>query len=336
MSGISTLEKDNLLRVIARYGERIAKIESMLQGQQVGTVRIADAAITTAKIQDLSVTNAKIKDLSVTNAKIVNLTWDKGQGGTLKLGGFNNVNGVLEIYNSSDDLKGTWDKDGITVLSGLITGATITSSLFRTASSGNRIEIDANLISGQPAVKLINSNGDCYIYNNNGDFDFEGGDVFCEASLRVNDTVWSESGTLHLDGTVKINGNIQPNGNDSKEIGYSNSYFNQIVGNHIFYKSIGSFDKHDDLGLIKAIQPKMVTHKEKKSLEYKEIKKGKKMVQVVEEMVDVQKEIWDEATMPKEVMKDGFFDAGMLNGLLVGSIKQIIDRLEAIEKKIKL
>ena len=40
------------------------------------------------------------------------LTAGKIHGGTLKLGGTNNGNGLLEVYNSSNVLKGKWTKDG--------------------------------------------------------------------------------------------------------------------------------------------------------------------------------------------------------------------------------
>jgi len=79
MTGLNTLERDDLLRRIAWLNAEVDKIKRMLKGEQVGTARIADAAIT----------NAKIKDL----------TWDKAQGGTATLGGSDNGNGLLQILN---------------------------------------------------------------------------------------------------------------------------------------------------------------------------------------------------------------------------------------------
>lgn len=98
MTGLNTLERDDLLRRIAWLNARIDKLERMLKGEQVGTARIADAAIT----------NAKIKDL----------TWDKAQGGTATLGGLANVNGVLEIKDDVNTQIGKWDKDGILIKDG--------------------------------------------------------------------------------------------------------------------------------------------------------------------------------------------------------------------------
>jgi hypothetical protein len=67
----------------------------MLKGEQVGTARIADAAIT----------NAKIKDL----------TWDKAQGGTATLGGADNGDGVLTIKDGNDVIRRVINKDGDTI-----------------------------------------------------------------------------------------------------------------------------------------------------------------------------------------------------------------------------
>lgn len=62
---------------------------------------------------------------------------DRIQGGTLTLGGANNVDGVLEIYNAQNRLCGSWDKDGITLLSGTIGGWTIyPSAISSDAGSG--------------------------------------------------------------------------------------------------------------------------------------------------------------------------------------------------------
>lgn len=119
---LNTLERDDLLRRIAWLNAEVDKIKRMLKGEQVGTARIADAAITNAKIEDLSVTTAKIallavdtaqiKNTAITNAKIASLTWDKAQGGTATLGGAANGDGVLVIKSSSDITIITIDKDG--------------------------------------------------------------------------------------------------------------------------------------------------------------------------------------------------------------------------------
>jgi hypothetical protein len=89
---LTTIERDDLLRRIARMNEQIDLIKRMLKGEQVGTARIADAAITNAKINDL--------------------TWDKAQGGTATLGGVDNGDGIFTIKDGSGNIVMISDKDG--------------------------------------------------------------------------------------------------------------------------------------------------------------------------------------------------------------------------------
>ncbi|OQC44408.1 MAG: hypothetical protein BWX61_00971 [Bacteroidetes bacterium ADurb.Bin035] len=100
MTGLNTLERDDLLRRIAWLNAEVDNIKRMLKGEQVGTARIADAAIT----------NAKIKDL----------TWDKARGGTATLGGLNNTDGILSVKDASNVEKVVLDKDGILINDGKI------------------------------------------------------------------------------------------------------------------------------------------------------------------------------------------------------------------------
>ena len=50
---------------------------------------------------------------------------DRIRGGMLKLGGMNNVNGSMQIINSSGAVVGQWDKDGINITSGSVNASTI-------------------------------------------------------------------------------------------------------------------------------------------------------------------------------------------------------------------
>lgn len=54
MSSLNTLSADDVLRIIGEQEKRIKNLENLLQGQPIGTVRIANAAITSAKILSLS------------------------------------------------------------------------------------------------------------------------------------------------------------------------------------------------------------------------------------------------------------------------------------------
>jgi hypothetical protein len=54
MANLNSLSKDDILQIITAQEKRIKKLEALLQGQPIGTVRIADAAITSAKIETIS------------------------------------------------------------------------------------------------------------------------------------------------------------------------------------------------------------------------------------------------------------------------------------------
>jgi len=51
---LNSLSKDNILEIIAAQEKRIKRLESLLQGQPIDAVRIANAAITNAKIGSVS------------------------------------------------------------------------------------------------------------------------------------------------------------------------------------------------------------------------------------------------------------------------------------------
>lgn len=62
---------------------------------------------------------------------------DRIKGGTLSLGGANNVNGILKLYDTSGNVIGQWDKDGIITLKGSFTGAITSSSATITGGTIN-------------------------------------------------------------------------------------------------------------------------------------------------------------------------------------------------------
>lgn len=89
-----------------------------LMPNSVATIHIQNLAVTTAKIDNLAVTNAKIANLAVTDAKIDTLTVSKLTAGTL--------NAMVVTVAAELNLNGT--------------------GLFRTAGSGQRVEINGAAI----------------------------------------------------------------------------------------------------------------------------------------------------------------------------------------------
>lgn len=96
----------------------------------------------TAAISNLAITNAKIANGTIENAKIANLDAGKVTSGTmsaarikgdeLKLGGDNNTDGVMKVYNANGELVGSFTKEGLMAIAGTIAGWTINPGEFYT------------------------------------------------------------------------------------------------------------------------------------------------------------------------------------------------------------
>lgn len=62
---LTTLEQQNLIRVIARLQEDINRVKALLSGVPISTVRIADASITNAKIVSMEADKITAGDIIV-------------------------------------------------------------------------------------------------------------------------------------------------------------------------------------------------------------------------------------------------------------------------------
>jgi len=62
---LNSIEQDNIISVVNRQEERIARLEALLNGQGIRTAKIADASITNAKIASLSANKITAGDLIV-------------------------------------------------------------------------------------------------------------------------------------------------------------------------------------------------------------------------------------------------------------------------------
>ena len=98
-----------------------------------------DSATTSAHKWNAGLTVDGTLITSILSAVGVNATWintgslsfNRCKGGTLQLGGANNGNGSLEIYNSSNTKYGSWDN------SGLIVGSTSSNYFFSVTNVGD-------------------------------------------------------------------------------------------------------------------------------------------------------------------------------------------------------
>jgi len=101
-----------------------------------------------------------------------------------------------------------------------------------------------------------------------------------------------------------------PPSSDSGSVGTTTTYWNCIAGNSVWYKALGQFDALDDLALIKRIRGNGKTDK-----------RGMPLA--------------DPESLPPEVTENGLINAGALMGLLIGAVKQLAAKVEALEKELK-
>ena len=83
-----------------------------------------DNALTQLEIFNRLTNNGAAQGLFLKDRKLY-LNFSYAQGGTLKLGGVNNGNGQAEVYDSSGNKIGSWNKDGFNLQKGSIYGTQI-------------------------------------------------------------------------------------------------------------------------------------------------------------------------------------------------------------------
>lgn len=83
-----------------------------------------DKALTQLEIFNRLTNNGAAQGLFLKDGKLY-LNFSYAQGGTLKLGGVNNGNGQVEVYDSSGNKIGSWNKDGFNLQKGSIYGTQI-------------------------------------------------------------------------------------------------------------------------------------------------------------------------------------------------------------------
>jgi hypothetical protein len=97
---------------------------------------------------------------------------------------------------------------------------------------------------------------------------------------------------------------------DQGAVGTTSQYWNCIAGNSVWYKALGQFDALDDLALIKKIRANG-----------KVDERGMPLA--------------DPESLPEQVTENGLINAGALMGLLIGAVKQLVAKVESLEKELQ-
>ncbi len=96
--------------------------------EQFGNAAISDLSITNAKIANGTIQNAKIANLDAGKITTGTMSASRIKGDTLTLGGENNVDGVMEVYDADGNLVGSFTREGLMAIAGTIGGWTIKSN----------------------------------------------------------------------------------------------------------------------------------------------------------------------------------------------------------------
>lgn len=113
-----------------------------------------DKALTQLEIFNRLTNNGAAQGIFLKDGKLY-LNFSYAQGGTLKLGGVNNGNGQAEVYDSSGNKIGSWNKDGFNLQKGSIYGTQI-----HLESQNDYIQ---GTVNGNEAVKI--STGGVKVYS---------------------------------------------------------------------------------------------------------------------------------------------------------------------------
>ena len=126
-SSLTVAQATELKKVANQATTQIQNLDNSLTQQEIFD-RLTDGGLEQGLALEAPIPNAlgangeKKLFLNMDYARFGKLLADFIQGGTLSLGGYDNVNGVLNIIDASGNIIGVWDKDGITISKGSITG----------------------------------------------------------------------------------------------------------------------------------------------------------------------------------------------------------------------
>ena len=126
-SSMTVKQAAELKRVAEQAKTDIQSLDHSLTQQEIFD-RLTDGGLEQGLALEAPIPNAvgangeKKIFLNMDYARFGKLLADFIQGGTLSLGGYNNINGVLNIVDAGSNVIGVWDKDGISINKGAISG----------------------------------------------------------------------------------------------------------------------------------------------------------------------------------------------------------------------
>lgn len=169
-------------------------------------------------IFNLLTNNGEAKGIWLKNNQLY-VSFTYAQGGTLKLGGANNGNGAMQILDSSDNVIGSWDKDGVIANKGKIADFNIENGGLYKEKDG----IQQSFGTDNAILSMYNASSQKWIMYLRTD----GGAVFNMNSNYTSDdfafggSAWF-TGAGTFGGKVVISGDLIVYGDKNREVGTEN------------------------------------------------------------------------------------------------------------------
>ena len=294
-------------------GEVYAKVKTL--HLDAGLIKLDEnilykAGYDPTKESDPSATFKRVKSAALTAGGLVIL--DEVVVGTYGLVKSTDIS-AGHILLSKTEKDGDWyDESGVLIDadSGILIYGT--NKAFRTRASKNGVDqcyvgSDGKIYAGAGNV-FLDSNG-LHIWSTGGlEFSYEGANPGYIYGSSGGDIVINPNSLLWLNKGASC-AEIYPHSHEAYACGYSNKAWSQVVGEYVYSSdgAIHSYQKQDDIALLKAIKSKQ--------------KKGK--------------DILDVKTLPKElVIENDYVNVAGLTGFNIGVMKVLLARIEALESKV--
>lgn len=265
---------------------------------------------------------------TITSATITAGTFQTATGGQRVI--ISGSNNSIKFYDNTGtfqgELYGSSSYGGIIAVNGNlgvtgfldVTGNASIYKLYIDAGSGAGIEPSWNnsITLGSSSYRWNN------VYSQNGNF----AGTLVSQSLSVASDI--SGSNLYLSYFTLGGEEIKPTSGNLGYLGTASKYFFYAYVNNIRYKTIDTFQHHNDIALMKNIKAKKIKEKIPLSGHFFS-KNGKQLKTKITE-----REVWDESTFPKEIVDGEFINGNAMIGFLMGTIKQLIDKMEKLEQKV--
>ena len=210
------------------YGDNINMLwkytgtQTSVTAQWVSVAKVDAAEIVKQLDQEtifnLLTNNGEVKGIWLKNNQLY-VSFTYAQGGTLKLGGANNDNGAMQILDSSDNVIGSWDKDGIIASKGKIADFSIENGgLYK-----EKNEIQQSFGTDDAILSMYNTSSKKWIMylRTDGGAVFNMNANYTSADFAFGGSAWF-TGAGTFGGEVRIAGDLTVNGDKNREVDTEN------------------------------------------------------------------------------------------------------------------